>query len=253
MSANVQFLGSYLSDGATASASGTATGYDPQSVVGIERSTGWLAPSTAAVRLILDLGSAKTPTGLGLVGGNWSAWGTTKLQHSTDGSTWVDFLTLSGLPADDLDYFAKLVSAPSRQYWALYWAAPSSAPGLAVFYLGTLTALPVNPDLNMAGGDRYNVSEEPAASGAVISEEFGRRTEVFSLAFSGITTSQFTTIRGLTRTEGGNKRPFFYVPRDDSGSGTQGQAHLVRGPREVPWTEEFGGVFNLTVNLREES
>ena len=252
MSKRTQLLGGYLSSGAAGTATGTAAGYDAHSTVGLERSTGWLAPSTAAVRLILNLGAAAAPSGLGLAGGNFSGWGTTSLEHSSDGVTWTPFLTLTGFPADALDYFAALTAAPSRQYWSLYWAAPSAAPGLAVFYLGTLTELAVNEDLGPEGRDVYNVAEEPAASGAIIAEEYGRRTERFLLKFSGITAAQFLVLRSFVRAEGG-KRPFFYIPRFDSGTGASGQAYLVRAGLEMPWTEEITGIFLTSLAMREEA
>lgn len=257
MSKRVQLLGSYLSDAATATSStGSAAGYDPQAVVEIERATGWKAPSTAAVRLILNLGSAKSPTGLGLVGGNWSAWGTVKVQHSTDGTgigagAWTDAATLSGLPADTVDYFASLTTA-SRQYWCLYWAAPSAAPELDVFYLGTLTELPENPLIGSAAAeDEDNVAEEKATSGAIHAEEFGRMVETLAVSWR-LTTAQFLTLRALFRTEG-RKRPFFWIPRDDSGSGASGQAFLMRQASRFRWEEGFGGSFDCSTMLREEA
>lgn len=252
MSKRVQFLGSYLSDGATAASStGSASGYDVQAVVEIERATGWKAPSTAAVRLSLNLGTAKSPSGLGIVGGNYSAWGTTKLQHSPDGTTWTDAATLTGFPADALDYFSS-VTAIARQHWALYWAAPTAAPELDVFYLGTLTELPENPLLGSAtADDEDNVSEEKATSGAIHAEEFGRMVETLGLGWD-LTLANFLVVRGLFRTER-RLRPFFWIPRDDVGSGVSGQAFLVRQAARFRWEEVYTGVFTCSTLLREEA
>jgi hypothetical protein len=251
MSKRVQFLGSYLSDGATASSStGSAAGYDPQAVVELERATGWKAPSTAAVRLILDLGSAKSPTGVGIVGGNYSAWGTTNLQHSPDGTTWTTSEALTGFPADGLDYFADVASI-SRRYWCLHWAAPSAAPEVDVFYLGTLTELPENPLLGAPGEDEDNVLEEKTTSGSINSEEFGRMVETLGLSWR-LTAANFATVRALFRAER-RARPFFWVPRDDSGSGASGQAYLVRQSSRFRWEEVYTGLFECATTLREEA
>lgn len=253
MSKNVQLLGSYLSEGATAaSTTGSASGYDVQSVVGLDRSVGWKAPSSATVRLSLNLGSAKTPTGVGLVGGNWSEWGTTLLRYSSDGSSWTTLLTLTGFPADEFDFFSALAGAPSRQYWALEWSAPSAAPELAVFYLGLLTELHENPQLGMGNRDVYNVAEERAASGSIQAEEFGRRVERLVMAFTG-TTAQRNTLRDFLRTERGPRRTFFYIPRDDSGSGTSGQALLGRCTAEFGGEEEITGAWVYGFTFREEA
>lgn len=252
MSKNVQFGYAYLSENATAAASTTASNYDAQNVVQVDRAVSWKAGGTSSEWVRLDLGSAKTPTFLGIVGGNWSAWTSVKLQHSPDGSAWTDFLTLSSLPSDSsYDYFALLTAAPSRQYWRLFFTTVSAAPQLECFYLGTAVELTWNPP-GQDEDDDFNVHEDEAASGAISAEEFGRRRTTFRMPFAYRPRAHRDQFRTVLRAEGGSKRPFFYVPRDDSGSGAAGQAFLVRHVSRFPNSEEWTDLFNFTAVLREE-
>lgn len=245
----------YLSDLAAASAVSTASGYDPKNAVSLARGTTWKAGGTSGERLILNTGSAIAPTFLGIANANWSAWGTTKLQHSTDGSTWVDFLTLSSLPSVDAlhDYFSKLTAAPSRSWWALYWASPSAAPEVGVFYLGTYTELTKNPAYGAVREPIFNVARRASEGRVIVAEKTARILTRFILSWPTNTAAESDQIENLILGEDGPLRPFWYVPIDESGSSTAGRAYLVRyEPLTLAIRRRFQSRYELGLTLLEE-
>lgn len=253
---NLVFGYGYSSEGATGSATLTASGYSATNVVDLARGTTWLSSgTTASQKLILDLGSAKTPTFLGLANCNWSVWGTTKLRHSPDGATWTDFLTLSGLPSVDSvqDWAAILTAAPSRQWWCLEWAAPSAAPEVGVFYLGTAVTLTKNPSYPTIDEDVYGVARESSEGGVVVAEELHRRLARFDLVWDPCDSTERDEILTVIRSEGGPLRPFWMIPIDESGSSSSGRAYLVRyAPTTQAVRRRFLNTYSLGLPLLEE-
>lgn len=257
MAVNPRLLYGYASSGATASADTTASGYDAANAVEIERATGWKASGTSAGRLILHAGSAITPTGLGICGGNYSAWGTVTLQHSTDGSSWTTFATLSSLPSVDssqdyyLDFVAAGLTPVAKAWWALRWAAPSAAPELSVFYLGTLVTLLDSPDLPYNEGPVYGINLKESEGRIVNSERVARRRMRFNPTWDVLSAVKDQLLT-LTDSEDGPHRPFFWVPMDESGSSTAGRAYLVRyQPLELP-IQRLYGHYVLALPMLEE-
>lgn len=255
MAVNPRILYGYASSdmAATVSPAGTASGYDPANVVALERATGWKASDTTSRRLILHAGAAIQPSGLGICGGNYSVWGTTNLQYSSDGSSWTTQVALSSLPSVDYlqDYFATLTAAPSRAWWALQWTAPSAAPDLAVFYLGTLVTLSDSPDLPYDEGPLYGVNLKMSEGQINNAERVARRRMKF-LPTWDVLSAVKDQLLTLTDSEDGPYRPFFWVPMDESGSSTQGRAYLVRYQAGENLIRRLYGHYKLGLPMVEE-
>ncbi len=257
---NARFLYGNLAGDAAATASvgsGTATAatYDPQNVTALDRDTTWLAGSTTTPRLILHTGAAITPQALAIAAGNYSVWGTTKLQHSTDGVTWTDFLTLASLPSVDTiqDYFAELTAAPSKSWWALYWAAPSAAPEVAIFYLATLATVAESYNYPTEEQDVFNVDLQVAENRGIVGEEVARYIVRFLWDWAETTSTTKELIRTIIRACGGPKTPLFIVPVDESGSSTAGRCYLVRYQTTVLALKRlFVDPFDLSAAFLEE-
>lgn len=222
-----------LSGTGTASADYTAAGYDAANVVALDRGTTWLSSGTADQRLIVNCGAAITPTFLGLAGGNWSGWGTVTLQYSSTGlaGSWTTQQTLAGLGSrtDSVeDYYEKVTSAPARQYWCLHWSASSSAPEVALFYLGTLATLIENYGFPGDERDVYNVDVQQSEGKVIMAEQVARRLAAWVLGWSPTLSTVRDQVRTIIQSEGGPKRPFWFVPVDESTSNDYGRAYLVR-------------------------
>ena len=228
---NLTFGYGYASEIATASATTTAAGnYAAENAIALARGDTWKASGTSAGRLILDFGSPVTPTFLGLANCNWSGWGTTKLQHSPDGAAWTDFLTLSGLPSVDSvqDWAAILAAAPAKQFWCLYWAAPSAAPEVGVFYLGTALTLTKNPSYPMTREFVFNVARDRSEGAVVQAEQTARTLTRFDMVWSTLTATLRDEIETVVLAVDGPLEPFWLIPIDESGSSTSGRAYLGR-------------------------
>ncbi len=230
MSRNIRLLGGYLTKDAVATADTTVTGYDAKNAVVLDRNTTWKATNTSAVRLKYHTAAFITPTGLGIAMSNWSAYGTCKLQHSTDGASWTDFFTLTGLPPTDYDndYFAKLTSAPSKEWWALYWAAPSAAPEVGLFYLGALTELARNDTYPRDEIDNWNTDLDKSEGGILVAEDTSRDTFSVDMNWKHSLPAERDTFRAFLATERGPRRPFFFALQDETGSTDAGRAYLMR-------------------------
>lgn len=256
-----RFLYGYMTEGgvATVQASGsTASGYDPQNAVALDRVTSWKAgDTTAGQRLAIHCSSAITPTGLGICGGNWSQWGTVLLRYSDDGSSWSTLgSALGSLPSTDStqDYYSTVSGASAHAWWGLEWSGPSAAPEVACFYLGTLTTLTESYHFPDEASDVYGVNLEQSEGRVIVSEEVARQRARFKLDFN-VTAS--STVRNEVRTilasEGGPLRPFYFVPIDESGSSTAGQAYLVRyEPLAFGWRRLHVNPYEFSVPLLEE-
>lgn len=253
MAVNVRLIGSYLSDLATATASSTAAGYDPANAVVLDRSSLWVAGGTTSVTLTLNLGASQSVSAIGIANHNGSGWTTVTIRKSTDNFAANDVLveTLTGMVTGE-DYF-KTFAAASSQYWRLSIASATAAPQVGIFYLGTPTTLTYNPWIGQDHDDAYNVEKATAQSGAIVAEQWGRRVIESAMRWDVVETAAKDQLRDFLRAEGGPLRPFWYVPRDDSGSGTSGRAYLVRmtDPR-FRHQEIFGGLWSMSLALREE-
>lgn len=227
---NLRLLGGYMTKNATATADFTAAGYFASNAVNLERNVTWKSSGTGAAQLLkLNTTASITPTGLGIANGNYSKWGTTKLRHSTDGSSWTDFLTLSGFPADGLDYYTKLTGAPSKAWWALQFGSPSAAPEVGIFYLGELTTLLRNPSYPMQTYDVWTSELDDSEGLITVAEDLASRDLIAAdLTWRKTPQSVVTQIRTFMQGERGNRRPFFYVPIDEAGSNDYGRAYVVR-------------------------
>jgi hypothetical protein len=254
-STNVRLIGGYQSKNAVATATATAAGYDPQNAVGLKRGSRWKGVGTSAQRLIIHTTAAIAPTALAIAAGNYSQWGTTKLQHGTDATTWTDFLTLSSLPSVDTlrDYYAALTSAPSKEWWALYWAAPSAAPEVGIFYLGAHTVLTYNPDIGMPNRYRFGVQSSDADDGSVVAETWARRRLGLDMKWSVVETAAKNQLGDFLDGEGGSARPFWFVPRDDAAAVAAGRAYLVRKQGvEFEHDEIFTDLWDMNLSILEE-
>lgn len=254
---NIILGGAYLSEGASASANGTAAGYAAANAVALDRGSTWKADGTSSEWLALDLGSAKTPTFLGIANANFTKWTSAKLQHSSDGSAWTDFLDpLPSLPAVDStqDYWVTLTAAPSRQHWRIFFTTVTAAPELALFYLGTQTLLSKNPAYGEAvEEDVFNVAREKSEGEVLVAEETARRLARFDYVWPTQTAAERDEIRDFIRIEGGPLRPFFFVPIDESGSSTAGRAYLVRyEPLSLAVRRKFHARYSMGFSLLEE-
>lgn len=256
---NPRLIYGYLSDGATATADSTASGdYDPSNAVALERATLWRAGGTGTQRLLLHAGSAIAPSGLAICGGNYSAWGTTKLEYSDTGlaGSWTTQLTLSGLGSlsdSAQDYFAKLTSAPSKAWWSLLWSAPSAAPELSVFYLGTLVTLAEAQTYPIKDGPVFGVNMKESEGRIVNAEQVARTRMRFNPMFEQCGVTLEAQILALLMSEGGPLRPYFWVPMDESGSNDYGRAYLVRyqGMEFIP-ERIFADPWNTALPMLEE-
>lgn len=254
MSKNIRFGYGYLSENAAATADSTASGYDPLDAVALERAIGWKSGGTSSQRLKFHMASAITPTFLGIAAGNYSAWGTVNLQHSSDGSAWTTIgLALSNFPSTDSsqDYFSEIAAAPSRAWWALQWTGPSAAPEVGVFYLGTKVELAANDDVPGTEIDVYGVDERDTAGGIKRRNQVHRRLRRDVLAFGQNSTFR-DSVRDVIRGEGGPLRPFWYVPLDESTSNTSGRAYLVGYEAPTLEVKRRFSKYGFTVPLLEE-
>lgn len=249
-----RFLYGYSSSGATMSATVTGAGYDAANAVALDRGTTWKGSGTSAQRLIMHTGSAISPSGLGISAGNYSVWGTTVLQHSTDGVTWTTYatLTVSGLTDSVQDYFDTLTPI-SKSWWCLYWAAPSAAPEVGIFYLGTLTTIADNYVHPFDESDVYGVDVQTSEGRVIVAEQVARRRNRFLLDFGNTTTAVRDSVRTIIQSEGGPLRPFYFVPIDESGSSTEGRAYFVRyEPAAFGMRRIFTNVHEFSLPLLEE-
>ena len=256
MSVNARLGYGYLTDGATASATVTASGYSASNAVVLDRSTSWKGTGTSAQRLMLNTPSAITPTFLGICGGNYSVWGTTVLQRSDDGVTWTNYLTLTGHASrtDTVqDYFEDLTAAPTKSWWCLYWAAPTAAPEVAVFYLGTVAILTDNYSFPVKEMDVYNVDVQSTEGRILQREQVARRLVRWVLTWTVISSTLKETIRTIIQSEGGNLRPFWFVPADETTSNTYGRAYLVGyEPPAFGIDRAFTEIYEVVLPLLEE-
>ncbi len=256
MAKRVQWLSGYLSEGAAATASTTATGYDAANAVLLVRTSLWVATGATSQWLKFDLGLAKSITGVGLAGSNLSKWtggSAPTLQRSSDGSSWTDVVTLDAtLVGTDQDYF-HVFGALSYQYWRVNVPNATEPPFIGVFYLGTATELNSNPKIGFEEADVPNVEIARAASGATVAEKFGRTIHRVGFEWENDPRANRDQIRSLLSAEGQTLRPFFYCPRDDAGSGAKGRGYFVRmvdGSYES--AESFNNIFDHSVTLLEE-
>lgn len=250
-----RLLYGYATDGAAATADSTASGYSAVNAVPIERVTTWKSGGTTAQRLMLQSAAAFVPTGLGICGGNYSAWGVTKLQWSDDGTTWTTHQTLGGLPGTNStqDYFSTVTGAPSKSRWALRWDAPTAAPEVALFYLGTLVTLSDSYTYPYEEADKFGVDVQVSEGEIVQSEEVARVRARFLLNFGPSLLAAKEQARTVLRSEGGPLRPFFFVPIDETGSSVEGRAYLVRyQPGEFAWRRIYALPHEFALPLLEE-
>ena len=235
MAKNVRLLGGYLNQGSVAAAGSTATGYAASNSVVLDRKSSWKATNSSAVRLYHQPPAAITPTGMGIALSNFTKYGTCKLQHSTDGSSWTDFYTLASLPTSDydVDYYVDFVAAGltpvSKPYWGLNWSGPSAAPEVGLFYLGTLTQLSRNDSYPGRYADVFTTELDKSESLGTVAEDVLDR-DLYRVRPNWKTTTPATKdeLRNFLRGERGPRRPFFYVPQDESGNSSAGRAYLMR-------------------------
>ena len=253
MATNVRLIGGYDSDLATAtSSSGTASGYDVTNVVTLDRSSLWVSSVTTSIVLHLDFGSAKTINCFALANHNGGGWTTALLQTSPDNSAWTTKVTLSGMTSG-YDWYGEFDPAVSVQYVRLTIASATAAPQVGIFYAGDRTTLTYNPWIGFDSDDVYNVEKKAAQSGAVVAEQWGRQLTRYGMRWEVVETTAKDQLRDFLRTEGGPLRPFFYVPREDSTTTTQGRAYVVRMVDESFRAKEiFGGLWAMSVDLQEE-
>lgn len=252
MARNVRLIGSYKSDLAATSATSTASGYDADNVVVLDRNSLWVAGGTGTIDLILDLGSPKAVDTVCLANHNGSGWSGTTVAHSADNVTYTTAITPSGLTTGS-DYYGSF-SSQTKQYWRLRTTSATSAMQVGIFYLGLSTILTENPDIGMVTEDVYNVERATSQSGAIVAEQWGRRVLRTNLDFaSGVTTAAKDELRDFLRTEGGSLRPFWYVPYEASSTPTEGRAYLVRlVPNSFRTVEIFTGLWGMAAELLEE-
>jgi hypothetical protein len=246
----------YSSNGASGSATVTAAGYDADNSVALDRGTTWKGVGTSAQRLILHTGAAIAPTALAIAGGNYSVWGTTVLQHSTDGSSWTTLDTLLGLGSltDSVqDYYWKISSPTSKSWWCLYWSAPSAAPEVALFYLGTLATMIENYSFPTEERDVYNVDIQQTEGKVIVGEQTARYLMLWVLGWTPTISTVRDQVRAIIQSEGGPLRPFWFVPVDESTSNDYGRAYLVRYQTSTfAIRREFTGIYEFVVTLLEE-
>ncbi len=253
MATNLRLVGAYKSELATATASSTAAGFDAQNVVALDRPTKWKANVTTASWVKLDLGSTKAVDTVCLANHNGNLWTTALLEWSNDGSTgWTTAATLSGLAANT-DYFATFASQ-TKQFWRVSTASASSAMEIGCFYLGTLTTLTKNPSYPGEDSDTYNVERARATSGTIVAEKYGRRLKKFDFIWRYPTLAVVNEVRNFLRVEDGPLRPFWYIPPDESGASTNGEAFMVRfDPLAFEVTRHFLNTYEFGVTFREEA
>ena len=256
---NARFGYAYLSSTATASATLTASGYAASNAVALDRGTTWKSSgTTASQQLILNMGAAITPTFFAVAGGNYSGWGTTLLRYSSTGlaASWTTINTLAGLGSltdSTQDYYEKVTSAPSRQYWCLEWSAPSAAPEVAIFYLGTLATLTENYAFPETQEDVYNVDIQQSEGKVIVAEQTARLLTRWPLLWDVVSSTTKGTLQTIVQSEGGPKRPFWFVPIDESTSNDYGRAYFIRYQNpSMAFKRAFTGIYEVAVPLLEE-
>lgn len=256
MATNVRLIGGYLSDLASATASSTASGYDPANAVTLDRSSLWVAGGTSSVTLTFDCGATvSNVSGFGIANHNGSAWSTITIRGSTDNfaASDVSLKTISGIVSGQ-DYYAEVTPTSAYRYFRLAISSATSAPQVGIFYVGTTETLTYNPWVGMPDGPKWHVEKKQAQSGAVVAEQWGRAVKVIRMKWGSVETAAKDELVNFLDEEGGPLRPFFYVPREDSTTTTQGRAYLVRMVDET-WREPeeiFGGLWFMSVDLQEE-
>lgn len=251
MATNVRLIGGYDSDLATATATGTATGYDVDNVVTLDRSSVWVSSGTGAQTLHLDFGSAKTIGAMAIANHNAETWTGGVFQTSPDNAAWTTRVTFSGVVADQ-DWYGTFTPL-SVQYVRISITSATEAPQVGIFYCGDATTLTYNPWIGFDSDDVFHVERKEAQSGAIVAEQWGRQVTRYGARWEVVETAAKDQLRDFLRTEGGPLRPFFYVPREDSTTTTQGRCYLVRMVEDSFKAKEiYGGLWSMAVDLQEE-
>lgn len=253
----VRFVYSNQAEGCTVTSTDAATGFPATCAVDLDRTTYWKAGTDSYTNeyLRVDLGSAKTITGLGLANHNIGALtGTQKLQYSTNDSSWSDAATIA--PATTGDYYARINngSGYSAQYWRLLLnSASGQYPYVGEFYLGTCLTVTNNPDIGFVVEDVWQDLVSQSIAGHQVVKQTGRLTTLHRARWNPTTESQMSELRTLLVAQQGRYKPFFYAPRNDSSSVSEGAAYYVR-LADSRWSREeiVTGVWGFDLTLEEQ-
>ena len=245
-----------LQGAASATATSTAAGYQPANPTTLARGTTWKAGASGDQSLVYEFGSAITPTFLGVANANWSKFGAgARLRHSNDGVSWTNYYTLASLPSTDFleDFFAILTAAPARPWWSLQFPASSAAVEIGIFYLGYQLTLAKNPSYGAIEEDVYNVELDRSEGRVVVADRAARRLSRFEMAWERGKVTDRDEVRTILRGEDGPRRPFWFVPIDESGSSTAGRGYIGRMvPLSFPVRRKFFDRYEYGLNFLEE-
>lgn len=232
----------------------------------------WVSAASGAQTLTVDFGGNAGINAVAFANTNRNVgqWGTTKLQKSSNGTSWTDVVTIApgGSVADDEDYFASF-STDMKRYWRLDFGSPTAPPQIGVWCLGRIFAYQ-DPDRDgMEYEWDYGLREIIGESGSKFVEKTRRRIVRFRMLRTGLDRynngpnyskfQDFMTIHesqatGTLNLAFGSFMPFFFCPRPDGvyTFADQGRAYYVRFQSIVSAKERFIDRFEQTIVLEED-
>lgn len=149
----------------------------------------WKAASTAGQALTVTLSAAEFVNYFALASHNFGSTGTTYvLQYSTDGTNWINCID-ARIPTDDFVLFHEFNDVIAK-WFRLLITPGSSAPSIAVFYLGSVLRLQRRIYVGhtpIVYGRRYTVSNNYSENGQFLGRVLRRKMLATSVSMSNIT------------------------------------------------------------------
>jgi len=256
MAKNVRFLYDDKAENATIAATSEASGFPATSAVDLDRTSVWLAAAAGAQDLVIDLGAAYPIGGLGLANHNLGTLtGTQSVRASTDNFAASDVAIKTLAPAATDDYYADFGGVQTYRYWKVRTNATGAQRAqIGEIYFGTFVEMAVNPDVGWKEKDIFVDLNSQAISGVKVYKETGRAVRGFSGKWNPTNTALKDSIRTILLAQRGALKPFFYIPRADSSTPTEGLAYFVRYAGNE-WDQEeifANGVWGITLDLEEQ-
>jgi hypothetical protein len=170
----------------TATATSAASGYAATNVLLQALGAPWRSTSTALQDVVIDLGSAQTPRGIGVQDTNATS---IVIASSADNITYTDRATLDLTNVDRFNRRRGCAGVnTSARYWRLRIASATAPDGLAywrigaVYVFGAVTDV-IPPQYGFSVRSNHNESREQLANGREAIAAIGSRADLISGKF----------------------------------------------------------------------